>query len=328
MVQKLFDDPEIWQIKVDLPDNPLRSLNSYVIRTERENLVIDTGFNRPECREDLWEGIGELGLDMSKTSLFITHFHSDHCGLVQDFVDKGCKVYMGKIDYDYLNGMLVGDTYPVVGEMYRAEGMPPEMVERQYTENQGRIFAPEKVFPAEMVHDKSVVSVGDVDLHCIHTPGHTPGQIVLYLPEQQILFAADHILFDITPNISVWRDVPRSLADYLDSLQKVRALPIKHCLAGHRTIEGDVYKRIDELTAHHEERLEEIYQAVAEAPGSNGDAIASKIRWSARGKTWDMFPPHQKWFALGETLAHLYYLRDAGRVKRREKDGSASYYPA
>ena len=33
---------------VPLPNNPLREINAYIITGER-NLLIDTGFNRPEC---------------------------------------------------------------------------------------------------------------------------------------------------------------------------------------------------------------------------------------------------------------------------------------
>ena len=64
---KLWENPDIFSIQVELPENPLRALNSYVITSPQGNLVIDTGFNRPECREDLWRGLEELGLDLTKT---------------------------------------------------------------------------------------------------------------------------------------------------------------------------------------------------------------------------------------------------------------------
>lgn len=60
-------------------------LNAYVIKGKSENLVIDTGFNRPECREALCRGLEDLGIDLRHTSLFLTHLHADHTGLVGFF---------------------------------------------------------------------------------------------------------------------------------------------------------------------------------------------------------------------------------------------------
>ena len=37
-------EDNIYTIPVPLPNNPLRSLNSYVIKGEDRNLLIDTGF--------------------------------------------------------------------------------------------------------------------------------------------------------------------------------------------------------------------------------------------------------------------------------------------
>ena len=328
MVTKIYDTPSIWQIHVELPQNPLRALNSYVICTPEANLVIDTGFNCTECSRDLWAGINELKLDMSKTALFITHLHSDHIGLVQDFVNHGCKIYMGEIDYNYLKESFEGNYWRYMEDLFHREGMPPEVVNKQATENQARKLAPEQMFPAELVNDQTVIRLGRSELICLHTPGHTPGHIVLYMPEEKILFSGDHILFDITPNISIWKDIPSSLADYLSSLERIRELPVRLTLPGHRAYRNNIYERIDELIAHHHERLEEILQVVAKEPGLNADQIASKISWSARGKSWAEFPPHQKWFAMGETLAHLYYLQQIGKVERQEdEDKLICYHP-
>ena len=75
MVRKLWTQPEIYCISMDLPDNPLRTLNTYVIKTPEENLIIDTGFNRPECWQVLKTGLEELELNPAKTALFLTHLH-------------------------------------------------------------------------------------------------------------------------------------------------------------------------------------------------------------------------------------------------------------
>lgn len=327
MVTKVWDDPAVFSIQVDLPQNPLRYLNVYVIMTPEQNLLIDTGFNRMECREALWNGIRELNLDLGKTSVFLTHLHSDHSGLAEDFVLQGCPIYMGRIDYCYLSGMKAGDHLRAVEELFRQEGFPAEQLARQALENQGRRYSVAQMFPALLVDDGSIIRLGDLEVRCIHTPGHTPGHMVLYLPKEQLLFSGDHILFDITPNIAVWNGVPHSLEDYLTSLDKIRDLKIQATFPAHRHGESDVYRRIDALQKHHQERLEEIRQAVETCPGSSAYQIAGMITWSARGLGWEQFPPHQKWFAIGETLAHLQNLCENQRVMRIVETDGFFYYP-
>lgn len=326
MVTKVWNDPAVFSVQVDLPQNPLRYLNVYVIMTPEQNLLIDTGFNRPECSAALWSGIRELGLDMKRTSVFLTHLHSDHSGLAWDFVDQGCPIYMGRIDYQYLDGMKNGGNLSAIEELFYREGFSREELALQDEGNQGRKYGVKRMFPANLVDDGTKLTFGDLKIQCIHTPGHTPGHMVLYLPEQQLLFSGDHILFDITPNIAVWNGVPHSLEDYLNSLDKIRALPIQAAFSAHRHGESDVYQRIDALQAHHKERLEEIRCAVEACPGATAYQIAGMITWSARGLGWEQFPPHQKWFAMGETLAHLKYLSDHGLVFRGLNTEFVSYH--
>ena len=41
----------IFRIEIPLPKSPLKATNSYFIRGNERNLLIDTGFNQTECRE-------------------------------------------------------------------------------------------------------------------------------------------------------------------------------------------------------------------------------------------------------------------------------------
>ncbi len=66
MYEKIYSNPDIYKIYVPLPNNPLKNLNSYVVKTENKNLIIDTGFNMPECYEALTEGLKELEIDIEK----------------------------------------------------------------------------------------------------------------------------------------------------------------------------------------------------------------------------------------------------------------------
>lgn len=74
----------IYRLGVTLPQNPLRELNSYLIRGGERDLLIDTGFRRPECREALMAGITEAGSSTSRIDVLLTHLHSDHTGLARE----------------------------------------------------------------------------------------------------------------------------------------------------------------------------------------------------------------------------------------------------
>ena len=41
----------VYLIKVPLPNNPLKALNSYLILDDIRPLLVDVGFSLPECEE-------------------------------------------------------------------------------------------------------------------------------------------------------------------------------------------------------------------------------------------------------------------------------------
>ena len=69
MTEQIYKNPDIYKIYVPLPNNPLKNLNCYVIKTKDKNLIIDTGFNIEECYNALKEGLHELEIDMEKMGL-------------------------------------------------------------------------------------------------------------------------------------------------------------------------------------------------------------------------------------------------------------------
>jgi hypothetical protein len=53
--------------------------------------------------------------------------------------------------------------------------------------------------------------------------------------------------------------------------------------------------------------------------------IAPSITWDISFKSWEEFPPTQKWFAFGETLSHVRYLENKGTVRRHSENGKILY---
>lgn len=328
MFVRIHENPDIYSVPVVLPNNPLKNLNCYVVKTPEGNLVIDTGFNMPECLAALTEGLRELDIDMDRTTLFLTHLHSDHVGLVGHIATPGTRVLMGRKDYDMLASSLAPQHWEWMERRFYREGLSKEQLELQRTVNPARRFAPERIFPAQTVEDGDRFTIGGYEFSCIWTPGHTPGHMCLYLDREGILFAGDHILFDITPNITMWRGTEDSLGDYLQSLQKIRALDLRLTLPAHRKNDMDVYERIRQIEQHHDRRIAQALSIVREHPGINACGIGAQMSWKMRGKNWEEFPIQQKWFAIGETIAHLDYLIRRGKVIRHDEDEMISYTAA
>lgn len=325
MYKKIYNNPDIYLIHIPLLDNPLKNLNCYVIKTNDKNLIIDTGFNSPDCYEALTSELNQLDIDINKTELFLTHMHSDHTGLVSSLMNDDSIIYMSEVDYEYVKLMLNG--YWIKDDKnYIKEGFTKSELSSLWTSNPAKIYNPDKLFNITAVEDNTKFNIGDYEFTCISTPGHTPGHMCLYLEKEKILFSGDHILFDISPNISRWPTVENSLKDYINSLRKIKEYDIKLTLAAHRNNENALHYRIDQLIHHHELRLEETLEIVDTHPGLNAYTIAGKMKWSLKSKSWQEAPVQQKWFAVGETLAHLDYLALENKVYKKSVGDGYIYY--
>lgn len=325
MYEKIYDSPDIYKIYVPLPNNPLKNLNCYVIKTPEKNLIIDTGFDLEECLNALKEGLRELNIDIDKTDMFLTHLHSDHTGLVTKIMKENSNIYMSKIDYEYIK--YTTDVYwDFVDEEFIKEGFPEEELNKSRAINPAIAYATKSIFNPITFDDNFKFKVGEYEFTAIMTPGHTPGHACLYLEKEKIMFLGDHVLFDISPNITSWPNIKNSLLDYIKSLNKIRNIEIKVALPAHRKNEMDLNERIEQLLHHHDVRLQNTIDIITLNNGLNSYEIAEKMQWSMRGKNWSEFPVQQKWFAVGETLAHLDYLIEDNKIYKKLEDGIYKYY--
>ncbi len=315
----------LYKIEVPLKGNPLRVLNSYFIKSDDKELLIDTGFQTEDCLDALTKALAELGSVPEHRDVFLTHFHSDHIGNGHLLKGPGRTIYMSEIDHRYVVN------FRKASEKNRrsrsvSEGFLQEWIDENAKSNPAWRydiqFEPEESFTC--LHDGDVISVGEYVLKIVIVPGHTPGQMMLYDEKDKIMFTADHILFDITPNITNYNNVEDSLGDYLKSLKRADGYDVDLALPGHRE-SGDYHARIAELLAHHEQRIAQALSVVKDNPGLNAVEICSRMTWSIRAKNWDDFPVSQKWYAVGETLSHLDYLRLRGKIKR-EMQGEIWHY--
>ena len=325
MIREVYDN--IYCIEVELPGNPLKYTNAYLIRGDEKDLLIDTGFRNEICRTKLEEGLRELESERERREVLVTHFHADHSGLADIAAGKDRNIYTGKTDWAYRKTIYDPEHRRKKRARFLEEGFPREILDQVYEVNPAMTQALPKDFSRfTLLEEGEEVHAGGYTLKTIVVPGHTPGNCMFWLEKEQIMFTGDHILFDITPNITEWEGVEDSLGQYLESLLRVRNYPVKLSLPGHRH-SGDYHERIGEILQHHERRLADTERIIRACPGLTGYDIAGRMKWKIRAKNWEEFPATQKWFAVGECYSHLDYLRKRGKI-RRTWDGTFWRYEA
>lgn len=325
MVREIYKD--IFLIEIPLPNNPLKNLNSYLVKGKYRHLLIDTGFNRADCYEAMVSGLRKIAVDMNFTDIFLTHHHADHSGLCQRIASNSSKIFISEADKTALLKMTDGSIAEIMGEKIQLYGMPDDVFGEHICKSPIIKYAPKGQKEYTTVGEGHIFSVGSYKLEAIGTPGHTSGHLCLYERHHQVLFCGDHIIFGITPNISMWTESMDSLGHYLNSLKRIRALDVNVAFSAHRTAVVNCTQRIDELLTHHDKRIQQTNDIVNAFPGSNTYEIASRMKWSIRGGRWNEFPFMQKWFAADETASHLEYIAVRQRLTRTIQDGCYVYYP-
>jgi glyoxylase-like metal-dependent hydrolase (beta-lactamase superfamily II) len=179
--------------------------------------------------------------------------------------------------------------------------------------------------PDHWLEDGVDIALKTRTLRVIATPGHTQGHVVFHEPTANELFAGDHVLPHITPSIGLEPVRAESpLRSYLDSLRLVLALPDCMLLPAHGPATPSTHARVEELLAHHEERLTATAEAVS-AGASTGFEVSRVLTWTRRLTPFDDLDPFNQVMAAHETVAHLKVLVERGWLQRTTLAGVAHY---
>jgi glyoxylase-like metal-dependent hydrolase (beta-lactamase superfamily II) len=322
MIEELL--PDLYRVEVPLPRSPLKALNSYIVKGNGRFLIIDTGMNRKECLVPLQASLKKLNVDLDKTDFFITHLHADHSGLVGVLSTDASKVYFNRTEAAFVDFQPKEDYWKKHFVFYAANGFPEDEMMSVWQGHPGYRYSSRRKITFTVMEEGNQIEIGNYLFRCVETPGHSPGHMCLYEADKKILVCGDHILFDITPNITHWEQLDNSLGHYLSNLEKVYALDVSLILPGHRSIWNDHRKRIRELQEHHRNRLAEALSAVKEGSKTAWE-VAPYITWDIDCNSWAEFPSVQKFFAVGETIAHLDYLVSDGKVRKEIKNHQVLY---
>ncbi len=117
---------------------------------------------------------------------------------------------------------------------------------------------------SEGLGEGDVVSVGDLEVHVVATPGHTADSLSFLVPADRAVLTGDTVLGRGT---TVVAHPDGQLGAYLDSLDRLHRLAEAHEIAtiwpGHGPVIDDALGALDFYIAHRAERLAQVEAAVA-----------------------------------------------------------------
>ncbi|HLZ71217.1 MAG TPA: MBL fold metallo-hydrolase [Dehalococcoidia bacterium] len=291
----------------------------YLVRSGSDTALIDNGWNTDAAYDALCDGMAEHGArPRDLRQLIVTHVHPDHFGLTGRLADEsGGRVLMHEKEAEVIQSRYL-QPQPLINQMegwMERHGVPRLTAPDMARGSMGMLDKVSARQPDVSLVGGERLKVGDFELEVIWTPGHAPGHICLYEPNRKLLMSGDHVLPTITPNVSRHAQTSGNpLSDYIKSLDTVAALDVEILLPAHEFDTRDLKGRIAEIRHHHDERLAEMERCVGD--GATAWEVASRVRWTT-GMLAD-FEPFMQRSAVGETLAHLEYLQELGRLEMHD----------
>lgn len=302
-------------IRLNLPFR-LNHVNCFLAEGENGWKIIDTGLHNRET-VDRWE---EELAGKEITDIILTHYHPDHFGYAGALQKKtGANVSMSETDEKNGKSQWEKRSINELEENYRQAGIP-EDISKQMKENTAAFIPRVTPYPVVNHHlkENGTIVLGKHEYEIFSAPGHSDGMVVFYNKENNLLLSADQILPKITPNISYWfHGDPNPLKSYLESLDRLSELDAELVVPSHGKPFYGANDRIREIQEHHDDRLNVTLESM------KGGGTVYEVCQKLFPKTLTV---HETRFAIGETLAHLEYLRYKGECEREMREEEYVYY--
>lgn len=145
--------------------------NTYIVWDEsHECVIIDPGNSNQYEDTLLFNFISQQQL--KPVRLLLTHGHIDHITGNQAVFEE----------YQLLPEIHIEDLFLIQSQ---------ELTAKLYD-----IPCNPSPLPKQFLQDKEIIKFGYSELHCIHTPGHSPGSITFYSPTHQLAIVGDVLFYE------------------------------------------------------------------------------------------------------------------------------------
>lgn len=336
--------PGVRWLRMGLPF-ALDHINLWLLRDELDGrsgwTVVDCGIANDTTRaawEQVFASPALEGLPVLR--VICTHMHPDHIGLADWLCGRWAvdgepiRLWISATDWNaarMASAQTTGYGGETAARFFASHGLvdPEAQAKVRARGNYYGSLVPAVPSQHRRLVDGMVIRIGGREWRCWAGYGHAPEHISLHCADVDgtgtgVLISGDMVLPRISTNVSVIDLEPEAdpLPAYLDSIERLRVLPADTLvLPSHGKPFRGLHERIDQLQAHHVERLAEVLAACTAAPGSAQDMLAVLFK-----RTLDL---HQTTFAMGEAIAHLHLLWHRGQLRRtRDAAGVWRFSPA
>ena len=187
--------------------------NIWHIRGRDKDMLVDSGMGVVSLRE-------QIPLVSEKNCVAVaSHTHFDHIGCHHEFSER-------LVHRDEADILAVPDNKSTLADPYVEDSIFTQLPPAPYHSSEYAV----KAAPAtRYLEDGDIIDLGDRHFEVIHSPGHSPGGIMLFERSTSVLFSGD-TMYD-GPLID---DAYHSnLECYIDTIKRINDLPVRVVHGGH-----------------------------------------------------------------------------------------------
>jgi glyoxylase-like metal-dependent hydrolase (beta-lactamase superfamily II) len=187
--------------------------HSLYLKGDNARVIID-----PSCGlQKLTDLKQKDGIDQ----VWLSHWHEDHIGFLNLF--DSCMLRISEQDFPPLTNINIFlDWYGIKEKQMREIWKNIMLNNFNYHPQQEALF----------LKDKENINLGALTVKIIATPGHTPGHLSFFFPDEEILFLGD---YDLTSFGPWYGDVYSSIEQTIKSIHRLKNIPARRWIASHNT---------------------------------------------------------------------------------------------
>jgi glyoxylase-like metal-dependent hydrolase (beta-lactamase superfamily II) len=339
--------PGILRMQLPISFTGLGHVNCYAMEDRNGWTIVDPGLPGPKTMKALDQRLAQAGGKVKQVhTVIVTHSHPDHFGTAgyirqhhgaQVVAHERFRTWFDPDEGDDVAAAAEARHTPVdpkarvpratsaqirerMGQTTPWGGEPPRPPTQGLKGQIMRLMARRYLktpAPTVRLEDSEHVTLGGREWVALYTPGHTEDHLCLYDPSDGVVLSGDHVLPTITPHISGLGETDDSLADYVESLDRMAALPdVSVALPAHGHPFHDLPGRVEDIKRHHEERLDVLREATERLGPATVEDLSHEM---FRERSWGPM-------AESETYAHLEHLRLLGEAKAEPHDDGLLYF--